>query len=184
MGNVNPRLDPSRPTQPPAEEEASARARAGEARADDDAASADVTRRLLRSEGVLPIEPDDRIASMLVAGEQVVAVRRGVSLERRKLQRDPDEMLSGDLYVTTRRLVYLGREPLEYALGDIREAVIATGALRLVVGEGLGVEIRVPDPCLLRVELGAVREAERASMAGAVSGAALPGAPGQPQQLA
>jgi hypothetical protein len=178
---VDPQTLPPRPEQPPNQEDAAARARADDAIAADDAAAADETRRLLRQDGVVPIEPDDRIATMLVPGEQVVTVRRGVSLERRKLQRDPDEMLSGDLYVTTRRLVYLGRVPVEYELSEVREAVVATGALRLVVGDSRGVEIGVPDPRLLRVELAAVREAERASAAESISGSVAPDAGESPE---
>jgi hypothetical protein len=98
---------------------------------------------------------------MLAGDERVVAVRRSVSLERRRRRRDPDGGLSGDLYVTTRRLLYLGTVPAEYPILDVREAVAASGVLRLVVGDGRGVEIGVRDPRVLRVEIGAVREAAR-----------------------
>ncbi len=53
--------------------------------------------------------------------------------------------------------------PVEYPLAEIREAVVAEGALWLVVGESHGVEIGVADPLLLRVEIAAVREAARVS---------------------
>jgi len=128
----------------------------------------------------VPIEPDDRIGVLLAPEELVVAVRRSVSLERRKGWRDPDGGLSGDLYVTTQRLVHLGRKKVEYPLGEIQEAVVAEGALRLVVGESRGIEIEVRDPRLLRVEISAVREEARASAARAASapeardGGALP----------
>ena len=146
-----------------------------------DQTSADDARRRLREQGIVAVEPDARIGVMLGPGERVVAVRREVSLERRKLQRDPDEMLSGDLYVTTRRLVYLGSVPVAYDLSEVREAVVATGALRLVVGESHGVEIGVPDPRLLRVELAAAREAERASAAGSDPGPVPPDAGESPR---
>ncbi len=113
----------------------------------------------------MPIEPDDRIGVMLAPGEMVVAVRRSVILERRKGWLEPGGGLGGDLYVTTQRLVYLGRMPVEYPLAEIREAIVADGALWLVVGESRGVEIAVEDPCLLRVEIAAVREAARAAAA-------------------
>lgn len=111
----------------------------------------------------MPIEPDARIGVLLAPEELVLAVRRSVSLERRKGWREPGGGLSGDLYVTTQRLVHLGRMQVEYALGEIQEAVVAEGALRLVVGASRGVEIEVQDPRLLRVEIAAVREAARAS---------------------
>jgi hypothetical protein len=133
-----------------------------------DTFAADVARVQLRRRGIVPIEPDAVIGRMLAPDERVVAVRRSVPLERRRRRRDPDSLLSGDLYVTTRRLMYLGTVPAEYPILDVREAVAAPGVLRLVVGDGRGVEIGVGDPRVLRVEIGAVREAARdASRAGA-----------------
>ena len=111
-----------------------------------DETSADDARRRLREQGIVAVEPDARIGVMLAPGERVVAVRRAVSIERRKDTRDPEAGLLGDLYVTTSRLVYLGSVPVEVPLLEIREAVAAAGALRLVVGDGRGVEIRTGDP--------------------------------------
>jgi hypothetical protein len=119
----------------------------------------------MREHGIVALEPDERIGVMLAPGELVVAVRRAVSVERRKDYADPSQGLLGDLYVTTSRLVYLGRVPVEVALVDIREAVVAAGVVRLVVAEGHGVEIRAGDPRLLRVEIAAVREAARLAAA-------------------
>jgi len=130
-----------------------------------DEVSADDARRRMREQGIVALEPDERIGVMLACGERVVAVRRAVSVERRKDHADPSQCLLGDLYVTTSRLVYLGRVPVEVALLDIREAVVAAGALRLVVGDGHGIEIRTGDPRLLRVEIAAVREAAKLAAA-------------------
>ena len=74
-----------------------------------DEASAREVRRRLRADGIIAIEPDERIGLLLAPGEQVVAVRRSVSLERRKENDDPGLGLRGDLYVTTTRLVHLGQ---------------------------------------------------------------------------
>jgi hypothetical protein len=126
------------------------------------AASADDARRRLREQGVVAIEPDDRIGVMLGPGEHVVAVRRAILIERRAESRNPDLGLRGDLYVTTSRLVHLGPVPVEVPISDIREADVVTGALRLVIGNGRGLQIRIVDPDLLRVEIAAVREAVRA----------------------
>ena len=68
--------------------------------------------------------------------------------------------------MTTSRLVCLGPVPVDVPLAEIREALVATGALRLVVGDGRGMEIRTDDPYLLRVEISAVREAARTTGAG------------------
>lgn len=130
-------------------------------RASTDDALADDARRRLRDQGIVPVEPDERIGVMLAAGERVVAVRRGVSIERRKENRDPELGLRGDLYVTTHRLVCLGQVQVEVPLVAIREAVVAQGALRLIVGGGHGIEIRTADPKVLRVEIAAVRAGAR-----------------------
>ena len=109
----------------------------------------------------MPVEPDERISVMLAPGERVVAVRRDVSVERRKESLDPDQALHGDLYVTTTRLLCLGHVQVDVPLAEIREAIVASGAVRLVVGDGRGLEIRTTDPFLLRVEIAAVRQADR-----------------------
>jgi hypothetical protein len=126
----------------------------------DEAAAADARRRL-RDEGIVAIEPDERIAVMLVPGERVVAVRRAVSVERRTAAHDRDASMRGDLYVTTARLVCLGPGTVDVPLRDISDAVVAAGVLRLAVGDGRGLEIRTEDPCLLRAEVSVVREAAR-----------------------
>ncbi len=128
-----------------------------------DAASADEARRRLHEQGIVPIEPDDRIGVMLAPGELVLAVRRSTSLDRRHVRRADDPGLTGDLYVTSRRLVHLGRSAVVYPLDEIREADIAANQLLLVVGENRGVVIDVNDPCVLRVEIAAARAAARAA---------------------
>ena len=130
-----------------------------------DEASASDARRRLRERGIVPIEPDERIGVLLAVGEQVVAVRRAISIERRTEVHGPDPGVQGDLYVTTARILCLGAVPIDVPLADIQEAVVGPGALRLVVGAGRGVEIRTADPSLLRVEISAVREAARQAAA-------------------
>jgi hypothetical protein len=115
----------------------------------------------LREQGVVTIEPDDAVGALLDRGECVVAVRRSVCLERRAGSVGPAAGISGDLYVTSRRLLHLGRTTVEYQLGEIREVVVANGALMLLVGADRGLMIRVPDPRLLRVQIAAAREALR-----------------------
>ena len=128
-----------------------------------DAARADEARRRLHEQGIVPIEPDDRIGVMLGPDELVLAVRRSASLDRRQIRRADDPGLCGDLYVTSRRLVHLGRSAVVYPLDEIREADIAVNQLLLVVGENRGVVIDVNDPCVLRVEIAAARAAARAA---------------------
>ena len=123
-------------------------------------------RRRLREQGIVPIEPDDPVGVMLAPEEMVVAVRRSVTLERRKgWPPEPGGGLGGDLYVTTQRLVHLGRRPVEYRLGESgrpssRKATPSGSSSVKAAASKNGVE----DPCLLRVEdLAAVREAARTS---------------------
>ena len=132
-----------------------------------DEASADAARRRLREHGIVALEPDDRIRVILAPGELVAAIRRCVSLERRKERTGTGSRMVGDLYITTRRLVYLARERVEYPLAEIQDAIEAEGKLRLIVGKRRGIEIEVPDPRMLRVEIAAVREAARVAAADA-----------------
>lgn len=126
-----------------------------------DEVAADEARRQRRERGIEAIEPDERISALLHPGECIVAIRRRVPFERRSGLRDLGDGLRGDLYVTTCRLVFLGPVPVEYPLADIREVVVAAGMVRLVVNRNRGVEIHVPDPRVLRVEIAAVRVASR-----------------------
>ncbi len=91
----------------------------------------------------------------------MVAVRRSVSLERRTDCDESAQGVNGDLYVTTSRIVHLGKVPVVVPIPAIREAVVAAGTVRLIVDGGRGVEIRTSDPRVLRVQIAAVREAVR-----------------------
>jgi hypothetical protein len=135
-----------------------------------DELAADELRRELRERGIVPIEPDERIRDLLDPGEAVVAIRRAVSFERRASPREGGGILRVNLYVTTHRLVALGPVLLEYPLADIREMDVAAGAVRLVVERNRGVELGVPDPRVLRVEIAAALEALRTSTVGTASG--------------
>jgi 6-phosphofructokinase len=126
-----------------------------------DETSADEARRRLHEQGIVAIEPDDRIGPLLEPDELVLAVRRSASLERRQRCRDDAPGLSGDLYVTTRRLVHIGRASVAYRLDEILEADVGASHLLLVVAESRGVTIQVADPRLLRVEIAAARSAAR-----------------------
>ena len=147
-----------------------------------DEASADEARKRLRRQGIVALEPDERIGVMLAPGEHVVAVRRAVSFDRRKDNKNPDLGLRGDLYVTTARLVCLGQVAVNVPLVEIREAVVAPGALRLDVGDGRGIEIRITNPSLLRVEIASVREAARLAAAGFTDFREAGGAGGGPDE--
>lgn len=126
-------------------------------------AAADDARRRLHEQGIVPIEPDEQIGVMLAPGEQLIAVRRSATLERRQVVRGESAGLAGDLYVTTRRLVHVGRITVAYPVEQVRDAIVAGERLLLVLGEGQGVAIDDCNPSLLRVQLGAARAAARAA---------------------
>jgi hypothetical protein len=136
------------------------------ARAADDEAAALVARDRYRDGAVEPIEPDERIAALLVPGEKVFAVRRSALLDRREPQ--PSAYcpgcpgLAGDLYVTSTRVVHLGRLKLEYDLDSIREAVVSAERL-LLLCDGGGLILDVDRPRLLRVDIAAARARHVAS---------------------
>jgi hypothetical protein len=126
-----------------------------------DEVAANDARLRFREQGIVPIAPDHRIGPLLGPGECVVAVRRGVVLERRVGSARAGDGLLGDLYVTSCRLLFLGHVLVQYPLAQINELDIVAGGVRFVVGPGRGADIQVRDPRLLRVEIAAVREASR-----------------------
>lgn len=179
MGNHDPALEPAEATgrsgASPADHGPAASGLSDEDRADE-------TRRRLRAQGIVPIEPDERVGVMLRPDEQLVAVRHAVSLERRSGRSAPDHGLRGDLYVTTQRLLHVGRLRVECPLDEIREAIVGDDALLLVVNGYRGITLWVSDPRALRVEIAAVREAARvAAEAARVAAEAI--AEGRPANL-
>jgi hypothetical protein len=124
--------------------------------------AADEVRLRLREQGIIPIEPDERIATVLGPDEAVLAFRPSVAIDRRHPSRGNDAGLPGDFYVTTRRIVHLGRVMLDYELDDITEAAVAGDELLLIIGTDRGLSLAVEDPRVLRVEIAAARAARRA----------------------
>jgi len=131
------------------------------ARAAADEAAADRAREAYRTRAMPALEPDGRIAPLLGPDEQVLAVRRSVMLDRRQPAaglNTPAE-LAGDLYVTSRRLVLVGRLTLSFHLDEIDEAMLSGERLLLVMPGGQGASLDVAQPRLLRVEIAAARVA-------------------------
>lgn len=129
------------------------------ARAAADEMAAAAARARYRNEAMPSLPPDDRIGPLLGPDERVVAVRASARLERRQPapgMRAPLG-LAGALYVTSRRLVLVGRLTLAYELEAIEEAVLSDERLLLVLHDGRGLTLEVAQPRLLRVELWAAR---------------------------
>jgi hypothetical protein len=129
-------------------------------RAEDEEAAADDIRRVLRTAGNVPIEPDPRVATMLAPGEQVLAFRREVTVAGGPSPRE-HEPGRGDLYVTDRRLIVLGDTRLTLRLERILEAEIRERRLLLRVKDADWLSVGVDDPRVLRVQIGAARADRR-----------------------
>ena len=131
------------------------------ARAQADEAAADEARERYRMRAIPALEPDGRIAPLLGPDEQVLAVRRSVMLDRRQAppRSEASTELAGDLYVTSRRLVLVGRLTLSFHLDEIEEAMLSGERLLLVMPGGQGASLDVAQPRLLRVEIAAARVA-------------------------
>jgi hypothetical protein len=129
------------------------------ARAAADEAAADRARDEYRTQTMPGLVPDGRIAPLLGAGEHLLAVRRSVVLERRRPppRTSSPASLAGDLYVTSRRIVLLGRLTLGIDLDEIEDAVVSGERILLVMGDGRGAALDVASPRQLRVEIATAR---------------------------
>ena len=134
------------------------------ARARADEAAADAAREAYRTKPMASLAPDDRIAPLLAAREQVLAVRHSAHLDRRQEipGLEAPSGIAGDLYLTSRRLVLIGRVTLSFDLRVIEEAGLTGERLILVLSDGHGVSIDVEGPRLLRVEIATARALARA----------------------
>ena len=128
-------------------------------RAQADDAAADLAREAYRTQPMPSLEPDAAVVPLLDPGERVVAVRRSAQLDRRQPIPGPDAPLglAGDLYLTSRRLVLVGRQTLSFNLGEIEEVGVSGERLLLVMCGGTGVSLDVAQPRLLRVEVATAR---------------------------
>ncbi len=105
---------------------------------------------------------------MLVAGERLVGMRPGALLERRQPApgRRATSGLEGTLYLTTRRIILAGRSSLSFGLDTIRDVMLTGDQLLVLLCDGQGLTLRVPQPRLLRVELAAARLADQVAREG------------------
>ena len=135
--------------------------------ADTDESAASDARVRYREHGMEPLEPDERIRSLLAPDEELLAVRRHVALARPQPSDGAPAIdpISGDLYVTSARLVHVGRSILAFDLDDIEDAALAEERVLLVLRDGAGIALDAVRPRLLRVQIAAARAA-RAGMTG------------------
>ena len=114
-------------------------------------------RTRLSREPAVELEPDRAIARVLLPGERLLAFRAGAALDRRATEAGRTGGLAGDLYLTSTRLVFLGRVMVSYPLADLVEVALSDSGLLLLLGDGSGARLGVDWPQLLRVELAAAR---------------------------
>jgi hypothetical protein len=133
--------------------------RPGVGRTDDE--DAGHARRRYRSHGIEPLEPDPCIGPLLEPGEDVLARHQGVVLDRRQLSTrdDPSSPMPGDLYVTSSRLVHVGRRVVTIELDDVEDAALVGDRVLLITRGGIGVTLEGDRPRLLRVQMAAARAA-------------------------
>lgn len=143
--------------------------------ADTDEAAASQARARFRSSGLEPVEADDRVRPVLAPGEQVIAVRHGVALDRRvaSSRASAVDSIRGDLYVTTARIVHIGDKVNTFPLDQIEDSALAGESVLLILHDGVGIVLDADRPRLLRVQIAAAR-------AGRIGRAEGPAEPLQP----
>lgn len=126
---------------------------------DEEAASN--ARRRYRRYGIEPISPDPCIGALIAPAEHVLASHQWVALDHRQMSAGAaaSTPVRGDLYVTTARLVHVGRQVVTVELDDIEDAAIVGDRLLLVTRGGIGITLETDRPQLLRVQLAAARAA-------------------------
>ena len=151
------------PDAPPADAPAVRDATAILARTKADTVAADLARQTYRTHPMPTLKPDAQVAPLLGRDERVVAVRHSVQLDRRQPEASTGTPLhlAGELYLTSRRLVLIGRTTLEYDLADIEEAGLSGERLFLLLRDGRGISLDVEGPRLLRVEIATARALAR-----------------------
>jgi hypothetical protein len=132
-----------------------------------------------RIAGMTPIAPDPLIARSLLPGEAVLAAHRAILADSRAFPEAsvPADGVSGRLYLTRTRLVFIGGLVVAFSLLDVEEADLSGEHLLLVLRDGVGLLLAVDQPRLLRVQIAAARAAARPPTAATPAAASLAGQP-------
>jgi hypothetical protein len=132
------------------------------ARAVADEAEAAAARLRYRADRMVPIVPDGRILPLLEPAEAVLAMCPSAAIDRREPSSGGRPSgLAGNLYLTSNRLVLVGRLVVAVDLADIDDAVLSGERLLIAMRDGSGLTVDVEGPRLLRVQLAAARSALR-----------------------
>jgi hypothetical protein len=123
--------------------------------AEDEALAAAARARYLRN-GIASIEPDRRTRSALGHQEQLLAVRRPATIHR--LAAGSGLPISGQLVITTERLILIKRQSVTLAyLDELEDVTLVLGRLEVILTKSAGFAINAYQPRLLRVQLAAGR---------------------------
>jgi hypothetical protein len=106
-----------------------------------------------------PLGPDARVEPLLDAGEAVLVSCH--ASRRCSVGAPKPGGLVGDLYLTSRRLLYLGGEPIVADLDRIDEVMLHGDGLVVSTTDGDSILLEVEEPRLLRVQIAAARIARR-----------------------
>ena len=132
-----------------------------EAQALTDEEQARRAREQYRERGIPQLAPDSTIAPHLEPGERVVGMRAEAGVARVDEESHSAVRDDGPLYVTSTRLLHLGRTISEICLTDIEELAMADDRILLTIAGGRGLMVDVSDPRQFRVLLAAARTALR-----------------------
>lgn len=131
-----------------------------------DEAAADAERARLSSEPLPNLADGVEPSVQLWADEVVHAIRQAAMLEDGGAGDQTGGQFGGTLYLTSHRLVHIGRQTREVDLGAIAEIAVSLERLLLLdLADGSDLAIEVDQPRLLRVQLAAARAAAREQMA-------------------
>jgi hypothetical protein len=126
-----------------------------------DEAEAEAARVRFQMEGLPRAKADESVVGWLLASEDLIDVRHAVVVTRHASS-GGSTSFAGALYLTTRRLLLLGRELLSNELTEIEELVVAGERLLLTLTDGVGLSIDASRPRLLRVQIAAAVASARA----------------------
>ena len=129
-------------------------------RAHEDERDAIEARRRYRVDGLPVLEVEGPVTERLRPGETVIDARTSAVVSRH-LRGDGIDDFPGRLYLTTQRMIVVGRAPLDVELTQIDELSLAGERLLVTLRDGTGLSIDASRPRLMRVQIAAALVAGR-----------------------
>ncbi len=125
-----------------------------------DEIAADALREALRDGPIRAVPADETVSPLLQPDEQVLAARPSALLN--PPAGDPSlPGYGGALYLTSQRLLHVGRVLVATPLQQIREVSLAGERLLLTLDGGEGMSLETDQPRLLRVQISAAQRSLR-----------------------